>query len=91
MTVVTVSPNYQVVIPKDVRERLNIRPGPKVEAFALGSRIELVPLEAAPTHGTVRVGRGRGGHRPTCPICTWPPPRRAPKLGSHFSTATRRP
>ena len=45
MTVVTVSPKYQVVIPKDVREKLKIRPGQKVEAFAIGSRIELVPIE----------------------------------------------
>jgi AbrB family looped-hinge helix DNA binding protein len=45
VTVVTVSPKYQVVIPKDVREKLKIRPGQKVEAFAIGSRIELVPIE----------------------------------------------
>lgn len=45
MTVVTVSPKYQVVIPKDVREKLGIKPGQKVEAFAIGSRIELVPVE----------------------------------------------
>jgi len=45
MAIVTVSPKYQVVIPKDVREKLNLRPGQKVEAFALGSRIELVPIE----------------------------------------------
>lgn len=45
MTVVTVSPKYQVVIPKDVREKLKIKPGQKVEAFAIGSRIELVPIE----------------------------------------------
>jgi len=45
VTVVTVSPKYQVVIPKDVREKLKIRPGQKVEAFAIGFRIELVPVE----------------------------------------------
>lgn len=45
MTVVTVSPKYQVVIPKDVREKLGIKPGQKVEAFAIGTRIELVPVE----------------------------------------------
>ena len=45
MTVVTVSPKYQVVIPKDVREKLRIRPGQKIEAFAIGGRIELVPVE----------------------------------------------
>ena len=44
MTVVTVSPKYQVVIPKDVRDKHKIRPGQKVEAFAIGSRIELVPV-----------------------------------------------
>lgn len=44
MTTVTVSSKYQVVIPKDVRERLKLRPGQKVEAFALGGRIELVPV-----------------------------------------------
>jgi AbrB family looped-hinge helix DNA binding protein len=41
---VTVSSKYQVVIPKAVRDRLKIRPGQKVEAFALGGRIELVPI-----------------------------------------------
>lgn len=44
MTVVTVSPKFQVVIPKDVRDRLGIEPGQKVEAFAFGDRIELVPV-----------------------------------------------
>ena len=40
----TVSSKYQIVIPKDVRDRLRIRPGQKVEAFAIGDRIELVPV-----------------------------------------------
>ncbi|GMV07526.1 MAG: hypothetical protein AMXMBFR53_38010 [Gemmatimonadota bacterium] len=44
MSRVTVSSKYQVVIPKDVRDRLKIRPGQKVEAFAIGERIELVPV-----------------------------------------------
>ncbi len=44
MSTVTVSSKYQVVIPKDVRDRLKIRPGQKVEAFAVGGRIELVPV-----------------------------------------------
>jgi AbrB family looped-hinge helix DNA binding protein len=49
MPVVTVSPKYQVVIPKEVREKLKIRPGQKVEAFAVGNRVELVPVEPIQT------------------------------------------
>ena len=44
MSTVTVSSKYQVVIPKDVRDRLRIRPGQKVEAFAVGGRVEPVPI-----------------------------------------------
>lgn len=44
LSTVTISSKYQVVIPKDVRERLRIRPGQKVEAFAIAGRIELVPI-----------------------------------------------
>lgn len=44
MTLVTISSKYQVVIPKNVRERLKLRPGQQVEAFAVGGRIELVPV-----------------------------------------------
>jgi len=31
MTTVTVSPKYQIVIPKSVRERLGLQPGDKIE------------------------------------------------------------
>ena len=45
MTVVTISSRYQVVIPKDVRERLYLRPGQKVEAIPFKGHIQLIPLE----------------------------------------------
>ena len=44
MTTVTISPKYQVVIPREVREALNLRPGQKVAIFQYGNRIEFVPL-----------------------------------------------
>lgn len=44
MSVVTISSKWQVVIPKEVREKLRIKPGQKVQAFAVGDRIELVPV-----------------------------------------------
>ena len=45
MTIVTISSRYQVVIPKDVRERLDLEPGQQVEAIAFKGRIELILLE----------------------------------------------
>jgi AbrB family looped-hinge helix DNA binding protein len=44
METVTVSPKFQVVIPKDIRERLKLRPGQKVQAILYDRRIELVPV-----------------------------------------------
>lgn len=44
MPTVTVSPQYQVVIPKEVRERLGLLPGQKVQAIAYGDRVELIPV-----------------------------------------------
>lgn len=44
MSVVTISPRYQVVIPKDVRERLNLKPGQKVQAISYKGRVELIPI-----------------------------------------------
>jgi AbrB family looped-hinge helix DNA binding protein len=42
MPVVTVSSKFQVVIPKEIRERAGIRPGEKLEMLSIGDRIELV-------------------------------------------------
>jgi AbrB family looped-hinge helix DNA binding protein len=44
METVTVSPKYQVVIPRAIRDALGIRPGQKVQVIRYGSRIELIPL-----------------------------------------------
>lgn len=44
---VKVSPKFQVVIPRRVREMLRIKPGQTVQAFAYKGRIELVPVRPA--------------------------------------------
>lgn len=44
MTRVTVSPKFQVVIPKDIRDRLKLRPGQKMTVFLFEDRIELIPV-----------------------------------------------
>ncbi len=43
MQTVTVSPKYQVVIPKVVREALRLHPGQKMQVVEYGGRIELIP------------------------------------------------
>lgn len=47
MATVKVSPKYQLVIPREVRERIGIRPGANVQVFLYDGRIELVPLRDA--------------------------------------------
>jgi AbrB family looped-hinge helix DNA binding protein len=47
METVTVSPKYQVVIPKSIREQLGLQPGQKIQAIACGDRIELIPVRHA--------------------------------------------
>ena len=44
MTTLTISPKFQVVIPKAIRESLGLRPGQKVQAIEYRNRIELIPL-----------------------------------------------
>ena len=44
MQTVTVSPKFQVVIPKEMRESLKLAPGQKVQAMLYENRIELIPV-----------------------------------------------
>lgn len=46
MDVTTVSPKYQVVIPKRVREQFGLSPGQQLQVIALPGRIELVPSQS---------------------------------------------
>jgi AbrB family looped-hinge helix DNA binding protein len=43
MQTVTVSPKYQVVIPKEIRKAMRIRPGQKLMVIEYEGRIELIP------------------------------------------------
>lgn len=44
MTIVTVSPKYQVVIPSALRRELHIKPGQKVQVVAYEGRLEYIPI-----------------------------------------------
>ena len=43
MQTVTVSPKFQVVIPKAIREALRLKPGQKMQILEYEGRIELIP------------------------------------------------
>jgi len=45
METVTVSPRFQVVIPRAVRRQLGIRPGLKLRVTPFKNRIELIPVK----------------------------------------------
>lgn len=40
---VKISPKYQIVIPKKIRNSLCLKPGQKVQIISYGNRIELIP------------------------------------------------
>lgn len=44
MKIVTLSPKYQVVIPKEVREKLKLKPRQKLQIINIGDTIEFVPI-----------------------------------------------
>jgi len=44
MAKVVISPKFQIVIPKSIRDKLGLTPGQKIEAVAYEGRIELIPV-----------------------------------------------
>ena len=44
METVKISSKYQVVIPKKLRDSLNLSPGQKVQMVAFEDRIEMIPV-----------------------------------------------
>lgn len=44
MKTVTVSPKYQMVIPRDIRKSMGIKPGVKFQVLQYENRIELIPV-----------------------------------------------
>jgi AbrB family looped-hinge helix DNA binding protein len=45
MVTVKVSPKFQVVIPKEVREGLGIRPGQQLQILQFPDRLEFIPVQ----------------------------------------------
>ncbi len=47
MSVVTISPKFQIVIPQKIRQAMGLEPGQKVQAIQYGDRIEFIPVRSA--------------------------------------------
>jgi len=45
MKTVTVSSKFQIVIPREVRESMDIQPGARVQVLQYENRIELIPIK----------------------------------------------
>ena len=46
MKSVTISPKFQITIPKEIRDRLSLLPGQKLHVIDRGNRIELIPVRS---------------------------------------------
>ena len=60
MTYTSVSSKYQVVIPKEVRERLSMKPGQKLIVYERGGVIHLIPKVPLKSLRGKLKGRGVG-------------------------------
>ncbi len=46
MNTVVISPKFQVVIPKAIRNSLGLQPGQKIQTILYENRIELIPVQS---------------------------------------------
>lgn len=46
MTTVKISPKYQIVIPKEIRNKLKLKPGQRMQIVQLEDRIEFILLKS---------------------------------------------
>ncbi len=46
MEAVKISPKFQVVIPKKVRESMQLKPGQQLQVIEYGNRVELIPTQS---------------------------------------------
>lgn len=49
MDAVIVSPKFQVVIPKNIRESMELKAGERLQVVQYGSRIEFIPVKTIKT------------------------------------------
>lgn len=63
MATITISPKYQVVIPKDIREKLHLKSGQKMLVVTKGGIIYFIPEKPLETFRGFLKGMDAGGIR----------------------------
>jgi AbrB family looped-hinge helix DNA binding protein len=63
MNTVTLSTKYQLVVPKDVRERMQLKPGMKFTVIAKGGVVYLVPERPMSEYRGIAKGASARGLR----------------------------
>lgn len=48
MNAVTVSPQFQIVIPQEVRDQVHLEAGQQMQVIVYNGRIELIPIQSLP-------------------------------------------
>lgn len=46
MNAVTVSPQFQILIPQEVRDQVHLEAGQQMQVIAYNGRIELIPIQS---------------------------------------------
>ncbi len=63
MSTTTISSKYQVVIPREVRERLHLKPGQKLGVLVKGRTVCLVPIRPVEELEGIAAGASMEGYR----------------------------
>lgn len=58
METVTLSSKFQIVIPRGIREKLQLRPGERFHVISFGDRVELIPLRPIEELRGILKGKG---------------------------------
>ncbi len=63
MPTVTVSPKFQIVVPREIREKLRLRPGQKITLFERDGIITAIPDQPLEKFRGILKGMARTGLR----------------------------
>lgn len=60
METTTLSSKFQIVIPREVRERMKLKPGTRFRVIDIGGGLELIPVRPMEEYRGILKGKGIG-------------------------------